>query len=118
MINESVFSFLRYLVGAKCYLLLLNTSLKCINIDMTGTCQYLPKEAFLVFSNGHFQNMHKDFDKLEVKKSECMCQNKISVVENGPVASTSNNKIKIRLNNIHLKPKEAVILSFIGEKKP
>lgn len=117
LVNENVFSFLRFLVDTKCYLLLLNMSSKCISTNMSGTCEYLPNEAFLELSNGHFNNVYKDSEKSGIKNSECECQNQESVVQNGPSASADNRRVKIFLNNIHLKSKEAIILSFIGEKK-
>lgn len=117
LVNENVFSFLRFLVDAKCYLLLLNMSSKCISIDMSGTCEYLPNEAFLELSNGHFNNVYEDLQESEIKNSECECQNQESLLQNGPSASVDNRRVKLFLNNIHLKCKETVILSFIGKKK-
>lgn len=115
LVNEYVFSFLRFLVGSRCFLLLINTSSKCIHVDMSHTSDLLPREGFLELSNGHLPEINTDFDKLVI--DECKCQHNSESVHSNVAGSSRNKKLKILFNNIHLRGKEAVVLSFTGEER-
>lgn len=120
LVNEKVFSFLRFLVDSKCFLLVINMSPKTVCVDLSNTSQYLPSEGYLELSSGHFpQEMDEDLSKNVTSDiSSCSCEDKHLPRQNSSSASSeSHQQVKISLKNIHLQSKEAVVISFIGGAK-
>lgn len=80
---------------------------------MSNTSQFLPSEGFLEVSSGHFhQEIGEESGEAAKEIHTCKCEQK-----QHPSTSSESGRVKIPLNRIHLKAKEAVVISFTGGKK-
>lgn len=87
LVTEEIFSFIRFLIGTKCYLIVVNMSSDPIRANLFGS-PYLPKEAYVEVSNNPFY------------------------FQGGSSQGTAETKV--RLSDIYLEPKQAVVLSYLG----
>ncbi|XP_054707483.1 maltase A3-like [Uloborus diversus] len=123
LINEQIFSCLRFLANVKCYLLLLNISSRPALVDLSKSqCTLLPSVACVEVINKESlqQSQSSHSTKIIYDGEEPSPIGYAKNVAKGAtnVLSADNVYMKgnqICLENIFLRPKEALILSFIGK---
>ncbi|XP_035226887.1 maltase 1-like [Stegodyphus dumicola] len=114
LVNEQIFSFVRFLVGTKCLLLVLNMSSTPVSMNLSCS-KPLPSEAFLEVTNSKFYIHESQMKTLICAKNICEEESSFSEESaSNDVFHIDNTKICLR--HIHLKAKEALVVSFLGRE--
>ncbi|GBN65243.1 Maltase A3 [Araneus ventricosus] len=102
LVDVDIFSFTRSIVGAKCYLIIVNMNRKAVSVNLAAKLPSLPETARLILTNPCY------YEKLLSNRNELSDYN-----ESSSSSDTRNsihpaeNRISIALNNLKLESYQA-----------
>ncbi|CAL1264321.1 unnamed protein product [Larinioides sclopetarius] len=107
LVDEDIFSFTRSIVGAKCYLIIVNMNENAVSVNLTDKVPSLPETACLILTNPCY------YEKLLSSRNVLSNYN-----ESSSSSHTQNfihpaeNQISIALNNLNLESHQGMVLSY------
>lgn len=107
LVDVDIFSFTRSIVGAKCYLIIVNMSENSKSVNLTSKVPSLPQTANLILTNPHY------YERVLSNQSEL---SNFNVSNTSSDIQSSNhpaeNQIIIALNRLKLEPYQGMVLSY------
>ncbi|KAF8792779.1 Maltase A3 like protein [Argiope bruennichi] len=107
LVDMDIFSFTRSIVGANCYLIIVNMNENAILVNLASKVPSLPETARLILTNPHY------YEKVLSNRSELSNYAESSTSSNARNSNhPAENQIFIALNNLKLESHQCMVLSY------